>query len=480
MAKFWWMALALMISAGLWAAPAMAQSEESDNLGSIQRGGAEGAADTTLGKKGLMWTTDGFELRVTTRVQFRLTYQNEVAGGESGTNGKDFINFRVRRAKTWLGGYIFEKDFQYELLLNWVSGGDRIVEEAKFRWAVMQYININAGQQKLQWNWEEAVSSGSQQFVDRSYVNEVFNQDYAKGIWIDGQVGEDTPWLKYWFGIYNGVLKANNDFRNADWAIQPETFSNLVDGEMMINLRLETHPLGEVARRMNDARGEDERDKILFAIGLGVNWFTSGYEAADAFANSGSRADTALGTLGDPASERFRTSQDTWAFTLDGHFRWMGLSVDIAYFWRHTEFHNRGANRFSPNGKAGISNLTDSGFTFEVAYMILANQLDVGVRFNMLNADDFWSGGDAREWGIRPDTTELGLSVNYYIQGDNLKLTFDILMVSQQVPFAASAGGLAGVYNEPTSRVLGGGTLGSSESDHNDLWIVRLQLQWIF
>lgn len=479
MAKFWWTALALMISAGLWAAPAMAQSSESDNLGSIQRGGAEGAADTTLGKKGLSFSTDGFELTIKTRVQFRLTYQNEVANGENGTNGRDFINFRVRRAKTWFGGYIFEKDFQYELLLNWVSGGDRIVEEAKFRWAVMQYININAGQQKLQWNWEEAVSSGSQHFVDRSYVNEVFNQDYAKGIWIDGQVGEDTPWLKYWFGVYNGVLADNDDFRNADWAIQSEQFSNLVDGEMMINLRLETHPLGEVARGMSDMRGEDERDKILFAIGLGVNWFTSGFDSNDA----GIRGDTA--GVGTTASGRFRTSQDTWAMTLDGHFRWMGLSVDVAYFWRHTEFHNRGANRFSPSGQADVGNLNDSGFTFEVGYMILVNQLSVGIRFDMLNAEDFWQGGTGdRSFGLRPDATELGLSVNYMVQGDNLKLTLDILMVSQQLALrpdnGSGARSLDGVYNSLPNRVLGGGTIGSSESDHNDLWIVRLQLQWIF
>jgi hypothetical protein len=478
MAKFWWTALALMISAGLWAAPAMAQSD-ADDLGTIKRGGAEGAADTTLGEKGLNFSTDGFALKVSTRVQFRLTYQNEVAGGEGGTNGRDFINFRVRRAKTNFSGHIFEKEFQYNLLLNWTSGGTNIVEEAWFRWAVMQYININAGQAKLPWNWEEVTSSGKQQFVDRSYVNEVFNQDYAKGLWIDGQVGEETPWIKYWFGIYNGVLKDNDDFRNADWSTQTEDFSNLVDGEMMINLRLETHPLGEVARGMNDMRGEDSYDQVLFAIGLGVNWFMSGFDAADA----GIRGDTVATPT---ASGRFRTSQDTWAFTLDGHFRWHGLSVDVAYFWRHTDFHNRGRNRFDPTSQGDVGNLNDSGFTFEVAYMIIPDMFNVGIRFNMLNAEDFWQGGSGagtpRAFGLRPDATEIGLSANWYIHGDNLKLTFDLLWVGQQVPFSAATGtaGLDGVYNTPPDRDLGSGTLGSSEADHNDLWIVRLQLQWIF
>jgi hypothetical protein len=479
MAKFWWMALALAISAGLWAAPAMAQSNESDDVGSIQRGGAEGAADTTLGEKGLNFSTDGFSLKMTTRVQFRLTYQNEVAGGEGGTNGADFINFRIRRAKTSFSGHIFEKEFQYLLLLNWNGGATALVEEAWFRWAVMQYININAGQQKLNWNWEEKSSSGKMQFVERSYVNEVFNQDYAKGIWIDGQIGEETPWLKYVFGVYNGVLKDNDDFRNADGGLNSEEFSNLVDGEMMINLRLETHPLGEVAHGMNDMRGEDEYDKVIFAVGLGVNWMMSGFDAADA----GIRGDT----VGTPtASGRFRTSQDTFAVTLDGHFRWHGLSVDVAYFWRHTEFHNRGRNQFNPTSQADVANLNDSGFTFEVAYMIIPDMFNVGIRFNMLEAEDFWQGGSGagtpRAFGLRPDATEIGISANWYIHGDNLKLTFDLLWVGQQVPFSAATGtaGLDGVYNTPPDRVLGSGTLGSSEADHNDLWIVRLQLQWIF
>src|SRR5690606_13794820 len=226
--------------------------------------------------------------------------------------------------------------------LNWAAGGNAIVEEAIFRWALMNEFNVNAGQQKLQFNWEEATSSGSQQFVERSHTNEVFNQDYAKGIWVDGTVGDSVPFLKYWFGVYNGVLRANNDFRNADMALRGDTFSNLTDNEMMVNLRLETHPLGEVKRSMFDGRGADEHDQILFAVGLGLNWFMSGFNDA------GIRGDT----VGTPTgSGRSRTSHDTLAFVLDAHLRMYGLSVDMEVFFRHTEFHNRGRNRFDPTSR---------------------------------------------------------------------------------------------------------------------------------
>lgn len=470
MAKLWVSALALLVSAGLWSAPANAQTSDVDDVSSVSRGGQEGGTSTALNNKGLAFESEGFSLTLKTRVQFRLTYQNEVANGNDGTNGRDFVNFSVRRAKTNLSGHIFEKEFQYNLLLNWVSGGNNIVEEAWFRWAIMQYINVTAGQTKLQYNWEEAVSSGSQQFVERGLVNEAFNQDYAKGITLDGWVGDDVPWLKYWFGFYNGVLKANNDFRNADWAINAEVFNDgVVDGDMMINLRLETHPMGEVKRSMNDMRSEDTRGDILFAFGLGMNWFISGFNNGDL------RGDTAAGT---PASGRSRTSQDTLSLTLDGHFRWMGLSVDMAYFYQKTEFHNRGRNKFDVSSRAGIGDITNMGFTFDVSYFIIAEMLNVGIRYNILFADDFWQ-GDRREFGVRPDTTELGLSVNYYIHGDNLKLTFDLLMVSQQLAFAPGAGTtMLGVYNTPPQRSTT--SRANDAADYNDLWIVRLQLQWIF
>lgn len=463
MCRLWIMVLALVMGAGLKA---------QDSVDGMQRGGGE-SVDSALGKNGLEVSTDGFSLRMSSRVQFRLTHQNEVANGNNGTNGRDFVNFRVRRAQTEFTGHIFEKEFQYKLQLDWAAGGNNLVEDAWFRWAIMQFINITVGQQKVQFNWENSVSTGRQQFVDRGSVNSTFSQDYGKGVGIDGKVGESVPWLKYWLGVFNGVLRANNDFRNGDRPINSDTFSNLVDTEMLVNLRLETHPLGDVKLSMNDMRGEDEHGKVLFAIGLGLNWFMSGFN------DPGIRPDTTPASVPPTASGRFRTSQDTLAVALDGHLRVYGLSVDIEFHWRHTEFHNRGRNRFNPRDNVGTANLTDMGFSFVAAYFILPQQLNVGVRFDWINADEVWGGGeDSRRLGLRPDSTELGLSVNYFIHGDNLKLTFDVLMVSQQLPQSLSSTGLRGAYNTPPARSAG--SIANESADFNDLWIMRLQLQWIF
>ncbi|MCC6465334.1 MAG: hypothetical protein IT463_08360 [Planctomycetes bacterium] len=464
-----WLGVAggMALGAALLAAPAMAQD-------------APEGPKTALGNKGLKFSTDGFELNITTRVQARLTYQNEVGNGETGTNGRDFVNFRIRRAKTKFSGYIFDKQFQYALQLAWTNSSQELIEDAYFRWAWNPYLNVGVGQGKLPWNWEEHTSSGTQLFVERGYVNSAFNHGFAKGLWIDGRVGEDTPWVKYWVGVYNGVLKGNTDFRNSDIKMNSESFSDgVVDGDMMFNLRLETHPMGEV-KKMYDDRGEDKYSDVLFSVGLGVNWLITGFN--DALL----RPDT--GGAPAPSSSRNRTSQDTLSVTLDGHFRWHGLSADIAWYWRHTDLHNKGRNDFRPGqNKAGVADLEDMGFTFDIGYFILPKQLLVGVRYNMLNADDFWDSTstpttqpDARKFGIRPDTTEMGLTVSYFVHGDNLRLTFDVLYVDQQLAFKGTTASQLGVYNSPPVR--GAFTDGDvfKSADHNSLWIVRLQLQWIF
>lgn len=470
MAKLWSVALALLVGAGVWAAPAMAQSSDVEDVGTIQRGGAQHEVATSLGDRGLTFESEDYSLRVTTRVQFRLTHQQETANGNDGTNGRNFTNFTVRRAKTGFSGHIIGKEFTYNLLLSWTGGN--IIERAWLRYAMNPFFNISAGQDKLQFNWEEITSSGNLQFVDRSYTNAVFNQNYAKGVWIDGMVGDDAPMLKYWFGVYNGVLRSNSDFRNADQAMLPEQFADgLVDTDMMVNLRLETHPLGTVAYGMNDMRGEDD-DKALFALGLGVNWFFGGFD------NPGVRADNAAGT---PASGRSRTSQDTLSIVFDAHFRMAGLSLDMEVHYSHTEFHNRGANTFSPTNpqRTGIANNSDFGFSFQAAYFVIPEKVSLGLRYAMVDGDEHWSGGSSsRIFALRPDATELGVSANYYIHGNNLKLTMDIVYVSQQlaVPFPGNT--LNGVYNAPPARGAFGGS--SEVSDYNDLWLIRLQLQWIF
>lgn len=441
------------------------------------------ALKTSLKKSTFAWETeDGkFAFTMGTRVQFRVTYNDErgqdVDSGDGAgalalsTNGRDFWNFRVRRAETWFTGHIFEKEFKYHVEFQWAGGGDNIVQEAHFTWARWPEFNIGAGQGKVPYSWQNLVSSGRQQFVDRSGVSETFSQSYGKGLWFTGQIGKETPWVKYWVGIYNGVLKGNNDFRNSDASIRSETFSATVDADLMPALRVETHPLGEVARDHVDMRTREEAKKILFSVGAGMTWFVS------RFSNSALRT-----TSNSPGSGRSNTGQDTLSLTLDGHFRFYGLSVNIEWHHRHTEFHNFGpleGNSITRN-RNRPGDLTDNGFLFEIGFMILPKQFDVGVRFGMVDADEFWLNGSSNKPnGILPDSTEFGLGVGYYIAAHNLKIMADFTYTTYQlVVNAGTVANLPTIGAPPPTRSAS--SIANDNSDYLNVWQFRVQLSWTF
>lgn len=476
--------LALVLTCtGLLAAPALAQADDGKDAFVITRGGGEEKASTaTKLDKVLGWeTSDGkFKLKLENRVQFRFTGTNEVGNGENGSNGRDFMNFRVRRLKTGFSGHIFDKDLQYKVTLAWTNSAGSQVEEALFTWAVHELFNVTGGQGKTPWNWEEMVSSGRQSFVDRTVANEFFNQDFAKGVTLGGAFKDDKAvWIRYWAGVYNGVLKGNGDFRNADVATTSDSFksnstsnSGGVDSDLMVSMRLETHPLGEVAHDMVDLRGEDKFSDPLFAIGLGLNWFGSDLVNADMRPNADNTT----------ASGRSRASQDTLAFTFDAHFRWHGLAVNLEFYWRHTEFHYQG-NQVGQNAalitkNLRPTNLNDMGFSFDVSYFILPKMFQVGLRYSMVNGEDF-EFGNADGAGLLPDATEMGLVLGYFVQGHNLKLQMDVTYVDYQlVDFRAGAPRepLAGVALPDRSA----SSRANDSADHLALWQMRLQLQWIF
>jgi hypothetical protein len=241
---------------------------------------------------------------------------------------------------------------------------------------------------------------------------------------------------------------------------------------MMVNLRLETHPLGRVPYGMNDLRTGDNRP-LLLAFGAAINWFSSGFNA------SGLRPDVdGDGNPNPPtASGRLRTWHDTHSATGDAHLRWEGFSVDAAVYYRHTEFHNRGAARFKPSVRQGPSRLRDFGATLEAAYFIVPGKFSVGARAAHFDAAEFWKEGSGRVYALRPDANELGVSASYYVYGNNLRLILDVNHVSQQLAFPAH-GNLLGVFNSPPERGAFGGS--GENSDYNSLWILRLQLQWAF
>jgi hypothetical protein len=122
------------------------------------------------------------------------------------------IEARVRRMRIGLEGFVLTKRLTYKIQLSiargdmdWSSNDNAVVNNSPnvLRDAIVFYqltprLQIAFGQGKLPGNRQRVISSGQQQFVDRSIVNATFNIDRDFGIFANykNKIGRSTYWLK--------------------------------------------------------------------------------------------------------------------------------------------------------------------------------------------------------------------------------------------------------------------------------------------
>lgn len=129
------------------------------------------------------------------RIQNRLGYESE---SETDFTPETF-EFRVRRMRMRLKGFVFNPKWTYHVQLSF-SRGDmdwestksssvntsvNIIRDAVISYQVTPAFQITMGQTKLPGNRQRVVSSGDQQFVDRSIVNSTFTLDRDCGLFLN-------------------------------------------------------------------------------------------------------------------------------------------------------------------------------------------------------------------------------------------------------------------------------------------------------
>ena len=124
-------------------------------------------------------SADGaFRLQLEGQVQVRFVYNNQDAGADD----TDRWGFENRRTKIKFGGHVFH-DWKYKFNGAFGrDGGDLVLEDAYIEKNLGDSVAVRLGQFKGPFMGEELVSSSRQLAVDRSLVNERFNQDRSQGI----------------------------------------------------------------------------------------------------------------------------------------------------------------------------------------------------------------------------------------------------------------------------------------------------------
>ncbi|HZN04507.1 MAG TPA: porin, partial [Candidatus Polarisedimenticolia bacterium] len=171
--------------------------------------------------KGFFFRNPNFELKISTRTQFRYTYRMLETDATDRDNGA----FNIPRARFRLDGYAWQPWFKYKLQYDFVgardlcpSGGvgcDALLQRSDLRDLYFDvtkqpWYQVRMGQFKQPFGQQELTSSGDQQFVDRSIASTVFAPSREIGTMLYGLSFEKV------FGYEVAVSNGNGRNHSAD------------------------------------------------------------------------------------------------------------------------------------------------------------------------------------------------------------------------------------------------------------------------
>lgn len=325
------------------------------------------------------------------RIQSRMSYETL----DSKSLSPEKIDFNVRRMRLRLEGTVLDPRLLYKVQLSFTRGDldfDRteypnILRDAAVGWKLTDATTIWYGQTKLPGNRERVISSGDQQFVDRSLLNSTFNLDRDLGAQLYHRMGEEKPfWIK--------LAVSNGEGRSTD---------NQDDG-LAYTGRVEWLPLGNFTQDGDYFEADLAREpKPKFSIG-------AVYSINKKTRRPGGQTGTLFVTPG--------LSRDIETWFADAIFKYRGFSWQTEYArrWTHDPV-------FIDDGKT-VAVYKGQGINTQIGY-IFENNIEPSVRFTKLFADRDTLEGDS-------DRTQYTAALSKYINRHRIKVQTDITYAENQ------------------------------------------------
>lgn len=153
-----------------------------------------GKAQTEIDERALIEVKDGISIRQDSLFLLNLRFRMQNRLGVTTLGGDDLgiatTDFRVRRLRLRLDGYVLSRRLQYYIQLNFsradleVDAGNvpQPVRDAMVYYHFNKHFYFGVGQSKLPGNRQRVISSGNQQFPDRSIANGAFTLDRDFGV----------------------------------------------------------------------------------------------------------------------------------------------------------------------------------------------------------------------------------------------------------------------------------------------------------
>jgi phosphate-selective porin OprO and OprP len=318
-------------------------------------------------------------LTISSRMQLRWTQEmpeSTVGGGSGGLVPSapavgDRGSFRIRRAKTELEGWLWNKNLTYELQLSWAgpepgASTQTPLEDLMLTWDVSRNgtFMITGGQFKVPFGRQEHTTSSRLQFLDRDILSGEMTRGRDVGIQLSGRLGGT---LEYKAGIFNG---------------NPASRVNNENDKYQFDARVMYMPLGEFKYSESDF---ETTDRPLLAI-------AAQFEHNDQH--------------GSTNADDFKTS----IVGGDVAFKFKGFSAFAEYFARRRE----------PETTARFDS---PGFHAQAGYFLVRDKWEVALRYATYDPSDAIPDNDR---------IEMGGALSYFVRRHLLKVQADFRQIEDE------------------------------------------------
>lgn len=332
--------------------------------------------------------------------QFQFRMQNRL-GYESKSESDftpDMFEFRVRRLRLKMQGFVYNPKWNYKIQLafsrgdmDWESNRPsnintsvNIVRDAVLTYQWTKDFGVSFGQTKLPGNRQRVISSGDQQFVDRSIVNATFTIDRDFGVFLN----YDKPYFKLKGAITSG------EGRNSTRSNKGLSYTG----------RIEILPMGDFTGKNDYVEGDLEREqKPKLSLGLTYNYNN------EASRNGGQLGDDLYAT---------RNIQNVHGDILLKYKGFALYNETCLRLGENPVTYNADTTKYSTIYN-GYGNLTQISYLFK-------NNFEIAARYAFINPySSLYFNSDFPSINVnRQDQIHLGVSK--YINGHRLKVQFNM------------------------------------------------------
>lgn len=354
-----------------------------------------------------------FSLRFQFRMQNRVGYMSKSLEDLT----PESIEFRVRRLRLGMRGFVYNPKFTYYIQLSFSRGdmdweatnssttntSPNIVRDAIAFYEPIKGLKFGVGQTKLPGNRQRVTSSGNLQFFDRSIVNATFT--------IDRDFGFFATYDHNYFRLKGAVTSGEG--RN----------SSKSDKGLNYTGRVEVLPFGKFTGDNEDWEGDLAREKTpKLAIAAGYNYNVHAIRTG--------------GTLGSDLYAPVNMKN----FHADLSFKYKGFAL-------LQEYTNRTADKaVTENGGKYRTVYTGFGLNTQLSYCF-KNNYEIALRYSVITPNK-----EVFDNTLFPSVNEkrqehLHLGLTKYLYGHRLKLQANVLyQVTKDLKNVSNTGQFGGVF----------------------------------